>query len=44
MAITIQDEAISELIDSLKVNYLKTTGLHLEVIKVQTVNGTEIVV
>jgi len=40
----IKDEAISELIDSLKVNYLKTTGLHLEVIKVQTVNGTEIVV
>jgi galactokinase len=40
----VKDEAISELIDSLKVNYLKTTGLHLEVIKVQTVNGTEIVV
>ena len=40
----IKDEAISELLDSLKVNYLKTTGLHLEVIKVQTVNGTEIVV
>lgn len=40
----IKDEAISELIDSLKVNYLKITGLHLEVIKVQTVNGTEIVV
>ena len=40
----IKDEAISELIDSLKVNYLKTTGLHLEVIKVQTVNGKEIVV
>jgi len=39
----VKDEAISELIDNLKVNYLKTTGLHLEVIKVQTVNGTEIV-
>ncbi len=39
----IRNEGISSLIDNVKINYLNATGLHLEVIKVETVNGTEIV-
>ncbi|MEY2921732.1 MAG: hypothetical protein RL108_341 [Bacteroidota bacterium] len=39
----IRNEGITSLIDNVKINYLNATGLHLEVIKVETVNGTEIV-
>lgn len=39
----IRNEGIASLIDNVKINYLNATGLHLEVIKVETVNGTEIV-
>lgn len=39
----IKNEEINFLIEYLKVNYLNATGLQLEVIKVETVNGTEIV-
>lgn len=39
----IRNEGIASLIDNVKINYLNATGLHLDVIKVETVNGTEIV-